>query len=117
MVPKSVVLYETRVDIDGWGKGRQARYKYILLEGQKEIENSGQKHVLPCFGVEIIREDFDKGRVCTVESDRIECLSTYRHKVSQLVKKLYINLVSPIHLIDIAGPLADEWVSDFDRAG
>lgn len=114
MVSRSTVMYEARVDIDGWGKERQAKYKYILLEGDMVYENSGEKVMLPCYGIEIVREDIKGNSVYAFEEDRIECMSVYKYKVVQLIKKLYINLVSPIHLIDIAGPFADEWAGDFD---
>lgn len=114
MVSKSTLLYEARVDIDGWGKGRQAKYKYFLLESEIEVMCQDGKTQLPCYGIEVIREDLDKGSVCAIVQDRIERVSSYKYKVAQLIKKLYINLVSPVHLIEIAGPFADEWVRDFD---
>lgn len=112
MVSRSTVMYEVRVDIDG--RERQAKYKYILLEGEMIHESSGEKVLVPCYGIEIIREDIKGNSVYAFEDDRIECMSVYKYKVVKLIKKLYINLVSPIHLVDIAGPFADEWVSDFD---
>lgn len=114
MVCRSTVMYEARVDIDGWGAGRQAKYKYILLEGEMVHETSGEKILVPCYGVEIIREDLNGNSINAFDEDRIECMSAYKYKVMQLIKKLYINLVSPVHLIDIAGAFADEWVGDFD---
>lgn len=112
MVSRSTVLYEARVDIDGWRKGRQAKYKYILLESELAFENSDKK--VSCYGIEIVREDMNGNSVIALEKDSIEYVSVYKYKVVKLIKKLYINLVSPIHLIDIAGPFADKWVNDFN---
>lgn len=111
----SVEMYSTVIDMNESENNRKCKYRYILLEGEKKLEHAGDAVVLPCFGAEIIREDIVDGSVCYIESDRIPCMTTYRYKAAQLVKKLYVNMVSPVHLIDIAGPLADEWVEDFDR--
>jgi hypothetical protein len=111
---KTIELYASRVYVEGYPKGRHANYKYMLLEGEKEIENLGQIITLPCFGIQIVREDMEGDVVYAVEKDSIECMTTFRYKAIQLLKKLYDNCVSPIHLIDIAGPLADEWVDDFE---
>jgi len=112
----SIELYALKVYIEGCDKNRQAMYRYLLLESRKEIEYFDKKIEVPCFGVAIVREDIEDGKVCSVESDRIEWLTTYRYKAVQILKKLYENNVSPIHLVDIVGPIADEWVSDFDES-
>jgi hypothetical protein len=116
MTTRAVELYATKIFIEGYPKCRQANYRYMLLEGEKEIENFGQTVTVPCFGVEIVREDMVEDHVYSVESDKIECMTIYRYKAVQLLKKLYDNFVSPIHLVDVAGEMADEWTSDFDEA-
>lgn len=112
---KSIELYTTRIFIEGYPESRQANYKYVLVESEKEIEYLEQQIVIPCFGIEIIREDIEKDSVRSIERDRIECMTPSRYKAIQLIKKLYENCVSPIHLLEIAGPFADEWVEDFDQ--
>lgn len=115
MIIKSTELYTAKVEVEGCERKRHAVYRYILLENEKTIEYVDRKIKLPCFGIEIIREDInDEDRVYYVERDRIEYMTTYRYKVVQLLKKLYDNCVSPVHLIDIAGSEADDWASDFD---
>jgi phosphoribosylformimino-5-aminoimidazole carboxamide ribonucleotide (ProFAR) isomerase len=86
----------------------------VLLECQKEIDDGGLNLSIPCYGVEIVREDLRDDRAYHVEKDRIESMTTYKYKVVRLIRELYEKGVSPIHLLDIAGPLADEWVEDFD---
>jgi hypothetical protein len=115
MVTRSIELYAAKTYIEGCERNRQAMYRYILLEGEKEVEYFGRKVVLPCFGVEIVREDMEAGSIYHVEKDGIESITTYRYKAVQLLKRLYDNNASPIHLMDIAGPIADDWVSDFDE--
>lgn len=114
MVISSVELYNTSIRIEGRSEGCESTYRYILLECKKEINYRGQAMIVPCFGVSIVREDLKDGKVYSVKKDSIECMTTYKYKASQLLKKLYDNLVSPIHLIDIAGEYADEWVEDFE---
>ncbi|HBM76317.1 MAG TPA: hypothetical protein DD429_12305 [Clostridiaceae bacterium] len=115
MTAKALELYATQMFIDGYPNGRQANYRYMLLEEEKEIEYFNQKITVPCYGVEIIREDLDQDDIYSIEKNSIEYMTTYKYKVVQLIKKLYDNCVSPLHLIDIAGSLADEWVCDFDE--
>ena len=112
---KSMEIFTLGTFIEGHPKSRQANYRYLLLESEKEIEDYGQKMILTCFGIEIVREDIDKGLAYSEERERIECMTTYRYKAVQLLKKLYDNCVSPIELIEIAGPIADEWVNDFNN--
>jgi len=114
MIVKSTEVYSAKASIEEWQNDRQAIYRYKLLECEKEIEISNQYAILPCYGIEIIREDLVGGCVYSVERDSIECMTTYKYKAAQLLKRLYDNCASPVHLIDIAGPIADEWVSDFD---
>lgn len=111
---KSIELYASRVFVEGYPKSRYANYRYMLLESEREMNCLGQKYMVPCFGIEVIREDMDGDNIYAIDRDKIEIMTTYRYKAVQLLKKLYDNSVSPINLIEIAGPIADEWVSDFD---
>lgn len=114
MATRATELYKTQILIEGYPNCRQANYRYLVLESEKEIIYSDRKVRIPCYGIEIIREDFKDDCIYSKESEKIECMTVYKHKVIKLLKKLYDNCVSPLHLIEIAGPIADEWVSDFD---
>jgi hypothetical protein len=111
---KSIELYATKVFVEGYPKSRHANYRYILLESEREMDCLGQKYMVPCFGLEVVREDMDGDNVYAIDRDRIEIITTYRYKAVQLLKKLYDNCVSPINFVEIAGPFADDWVNDFD---
>lgn len=115
MIVKSIELYKAGIRIDESPGNRQAIYRYMLLECEKEIEYLGKLMKVPCYGISIVREDLENGEVYLTESDCIENMTTFKYKAAQLLKKLYINLVSPIHLIDVAGCFADEWVADFEQ--
>lgn len=112
---KSLELYASKVFVEGYPKSRHATYRYILLESEKIIECIDEKSPVPCFGIEVVREDIEDGEIYNIEKDRIEVMTTYRYKAVQLLRKLYDNCVSPVNFIEIAGPAADEWVGDFDE--
>lgn len=66
------------------------------------------------YGIEIERKDYVGLKNVNLEREKIDMISVHRHKVKQLLMKLYNNQVSPIHLIDIVGRYADEHVYEFD---
>ncbi|MDQ0150766.1 DUF6514 family protein [Eubacterium multiforme] len=85
--------------------GIQRKYEYKLtkiLIGKDEI-----------FGVEVERIDYKGDLVIDSFKDSVELISPIKEKVINLLKMLYENQVSPIHLIDIIGPFVDEYVNDF----
>lgn len=87
--------------------GIERKYKYKLIKslmGEEEV-----------FGIEIERIDIKGDLIIDSFKDSIDLISPIEEKVSKLLKMLYENQVSPIHLIDIIGPYADEYVSDFDN--
>ncbi|GAA0070538.1 DUF6514 family protein [Clostridium sardiniense] len=87
--------------------GIERKYKYKLIKslmGKEEV-----------FGIEIERIDIKGDLIIDSFKDSIDLISPIEEKVNSLLKMLYENQVSPIHLIDIIGPYADEYVSDFDK--
>lgn len=87
--------------------GIERKYKYKLIKslmGEEEV-----------FGIEIERLDVKGDLIIDSFKDSIDLISPIEEKVNALLKMLYENQVSPIHLIDIIGPYADEYVSDFDK--
>ena len=84
------------------------RYSYRLIK--KEYKG------VIAFGIEIERKDYVGLENINLEREKIEIISSQRHKVKQLLMKLYTNKVSPFHLIDIVGRYADEQAYEFDIA-
>lgn len=82
------------------------RYSYRLI---KRDYNG-----MAAYGIEIERKDYVNLKSVGLERNKVELISTQRHKVKQLLMKLYDNQVSPIHLIDIIGSYVDEHVYEFD---
>ncbi len=90
-------------------------FRYFLHEGTKNIYVNDSYINVPCYGIEITSEKLLKGRLVEIYSDRIDVVSSVKDKVLSLIEFLKDNEVSPIHIFDIVGDYADEWVGDFDR--
>jgi hypothetical protein len=69
---------------------------------------------IQAYGIEIERLDYDKNLLINIERDNINLISPQRKKVENILNLLYENNVSPIHLVDIIGQYADEYVCDFN---
>lgn len=82
------------------------RYVYRLIK--KDFNG------VTAYGIEIERKDFVGLKNVNLERERIETISIHRHKVKQILLKLYNNQVSPLHLIDIIGSYADKHAYEFD---
>ena len=84
------------------------RYSYRLIK--KEYKG------ITAYGIEIERKDYVGLENVNLEREKIEIISPHRHKVKQLLTKLYTNQVSPLHLIDVVGSYADDRAYEFDSA-
>lgn len=82
------------------------RYAYRLI---RKDYNS-----MSAYGIEVERKDYVNLINVNLEREKIELISLQRHKVKQLLMKLYNNQVSPIHLIDVIGSYVDEYTYEFD---
>lgn len=107
---KSIEMFNTKLVLDEESERKEVLYHYVLLESEKII--AGIK--MQCFGLKIIKEDICKNVCFYTESDEFEYITTYRYKAVKLLKKLYENCVSPLHLIDVIEPYLEEWINDFD---
>lgn len=98
-------------------KHENLTYEYVYKLTQNEIAlNSGNDDItVTSYGIEVERRDISGNTVVNLEKDSIKNISPQRHKVHSVLKLLYENTVSPIHLVDIAGQYADEYVEDFDK--
>lgn len=90
-------------------------FRYYLYESTKKITVNATCIEVPCYGIEITSEKLVKGRLEEIFSDRIDVVSSVKDKVIDLIEFLKNNEVSPVHLFDIAGDYADEWIEDFDK--
>ncbi|MEG1286808.1 MAG: DUF6514 family protein [Clostridium sp.] len=86
-------------------EGTEMKYIYSIIEGNY---NGGE-----AYGIEVERQDIKNGQPINVKKDNIKLISNNRDKVYELLKLLYKNQVSPIHLIEILGEYVDEYIYDF----
>lgn len=89
-------------------------YYYRILKRDLSLCSSYVSCV-QSYGIEIERQDVVNGNVVNFERDRVLDISPDRYKVHTLLKLLYENGVSPLHLIDVAGEYIDEYIMDFDN--
>ncbi|MFL0196084.1 DUF6514 family protein [Clostridium sp. WILCCON 0269] len=90
-------------------------YYYRLLKGKAVITYQKDRIEIQSYGIEVERQDILNEKLVNVRRDCIESISPYRHKVHNLLKLLYENKVSPLHLVDTIGDYVDRYILDFDR--
>ncbi|OAA93379.1 DUF6514 family protein [Clostridium coskatii] len=91
-------------------------YFYRLLKGKIAISYSHKDvEEVQAYGIEIERQDILDGKLINVQRDSVQNISPERYKVHNLLKLLYDNKVSPIHLVDVIGDYVDEYSMDFDN--
>jgi len=90
-------------------------YFYRLLKSEISVSMYDELTEVQTYGIEIERQDMVDGVVVRIQRDCVENISPQRHKVKNLLKMVYDNTVSPIHMIDILGEYIDEYTSDFDE--
>ena len=81
-------------------EGTEMKYMYRLI---KSNYKGGQ-----AYGIEVERQDLKDGQAINIERDNIKLISNNKYKVNELLKLLYKNQVSPIHLVEILGEYVDE---------
>lgn len=90
-------------------------YHYRLLRSNINLDYSNQLVEVQAYGIEVERQDVKDGRIIKIVRDNVKAISPQRHKVQKLLKLLYDNSVSPVHLIDVLGEYIDEYIIDFDE--
>ncbi|MBU3172357.1 DUF6514 family protein [Clostridium estertheticum] len=90
-------------------------YAYRLVKSHLSVSMYGKLTEIQAYGIEIERQDIINGTVVRIQRDCVQNISPQRYKVKDLLKILYDNTVSPIHMIDILGEYIDEYTSDFDE--
>jgi len=90
-------------------------YFYRLVKSQISVSMYDEFTKVQAYGIEIERQDLVNGIVVSIQRDCVETISPQRHKVKNLLKIVYDNTVSPIHMIDILGEYIDEYTNDFDE--
>jgi hypothetical protein len=95
-------------------EGMKCKYFYRLIKSSFPITLHEEKVNVDCYGIQVERHDIINNCIAKIESESIERISPYRHKVHNLLKLINDNTVSPIHLIDVLGEYVDEYILDFN---
>lgn len=90
-------------------------YFYRLLKNKISITYGKDTTEVQSYGIEVERQDLVDDKLVNIERECVKSISTQRYKVHNLLKLLYDNSVSPLHLIDILGESIDEYIVDFDK--
>ena len=90
-------------------------YYYKLIESDLNLSWKQEDIKVQSYGIEITRKDFQNEQFIKVENNNIRHISPHRYKVHNLLKMLYEQTVSPIHLIDVIGAYTDEYVVDYEN--
>lgn len=93
----------------------ELEYVYNLTEKKLSLEVEGEEEEVVSYGVEA--QSFIKtGEKRTlVSKEEIQVLTPYKHKAKEFISMLRRNEVSPIHLLDIAEEIIEEYYLDFDK--
>lgn len=109
MIVESMVRNEICEDM-------RKNYFYRLIKNKVLLPVGGDSMDVQSYGIEIERQDVLNNSIVNIERDCVNSISPHRHKVHNLLKLLYDNCVSPVHLIDVLGDYIDEYIVDFDEA-
>ncbi|MBU3160795.1 hypothetical protein KPL37_13700 [Clostridium frigoris] len=90
-------------------------YIYRLIKSEVSVLMYGELTTVNAYGIEIESQNIVDGTIVHIQRDCVENISPQRYKVKNLLKMVYDNTVSPIHMIDILGEYIDEYTSDFDE--
>lgn len=88
-------------------EGTEFKYVYRLIKGQYKYEQA--------YGIEVEKQELKDGQAIDIERDEIKLISNNRYKVNELLRLLYRNQVSPIHLVEVLGEYVDEYIYDFEN--
>jgi hypothetical protein len=90
-------------------------YYFKITKSNIKMDGTFLPYELQTYGIEIERHDMVDDKLIGIEKKCIKSISPHRYKVDKLLKILYNNTVSPIHLIDIAKEYVDSFDFDYDQ--
>lgn len=108
VVVESLVRSENEEDI-------KRKYYYRMVKNEIKLTLNDTPQIVQCYGIEVERHDIVNDKITNIERDIIEKISPYRYKVHSLLKILFENAVSPLHLVDVLSECVDDYTMDFDK--
>lgn len=97
------------------GESTKFNYTYRLTKSEITLNNDDESVKMQAYGIEVERKDYVDEILINIDRDYVNVISPYRHKVHNLLKLLYDNLVSPCHLVDVIGEYIDDNIGEFDE--
>jgi len=91
-------------------------YYFKMTKSNIKMDETSLPCKLQTYGIEIERHDMVDDKLVEIKKKCIKSISPHRYKVDKLLKILYNNTVSPIHLIDIVEEYVDSFDFDYDQS-
>lgn len=95
--------------------GENIEYTYKLIQRDLHLDNKGEDCCIKAYGIEIESKKINNDKVVQAYKEEIKYITPYKYKGSQFLHLLQKHQVSPIHLIDIAEEVVEEYYKDFDK--
>lgn len=96
-------------------EGTKLEYIYRLIQRELAIEHNGEACFLEAYGIEVESKIEHNENCVQGFREEIKYVTPYKYKGSKFLHMLAKNMVSPIHLVDIAEEIIDEYYKDFDK--
>lgn len=93
----------------------ELEYIYNLTERKLSLEVEGKEEEIITYGVEAQSYLVKENKKVLVFRDAIDVLTPYKHKAKEFINILKKNEVSPVHLLDIAEEIIEEYYLDFEK--
>lgn len=95
--------------------GENLEYIYRLVQRDLQMDNNGESFCIKAYGIEVESKVRDNEKNVQAFKEEIKYITPYKYKGSQFLHMLEKNMVSPVHLIDVAEEVVEEYYKDFDK--
>lgn len=95
--------------------GDVLEYTYRLIQSDLHLENEGEKYCIKAYGVEVESKRKSNDKIVQDSKEVVKFVTPYKYKGSQFLHMLEKNMVSPLHLVDIAEEVIEEYYKDFNK--
>ncbi len=96
-------------------EGDILEYTYRLIQRDLHVENHGENQSIKAYGVEVESKRKNNDKIVQASKEEVRYVTPYKYKGSQFLHMLERNMVSPIHLVEVAEEVIEEFYKDFDK--
>lgn len=93
----------------------ELEYIYNLTERKLSLEVKGKEEEIITYGVEAQSYMIKENKKVLIFKDAVEILTPYKHKAKDFINMLRRNQVSPVHLLNVAEEVIEEYYLDFEK--